>query len=998
MPSNEIENLSINVTSNANQAIAAIKNMTSAVSGLYNTSKGASKGMQALVSETKKSAAGLQDTADSAKDAAKETKSYGKEAENAGKSAHKGASGIGKFVDALKRITYYRMIRGIIRSITKAMSEGVGNLYQWSKLVDHTFANSMDQLATSTQYLKNSFAAMAAPLIQAVIPAIDLIIDGFVTAMNAVNMLFATIAGQKTYTVAKKVAAVWDDSADKVSKSTKKTKDNVKKTADEIKRTILGFDEINKLVKETDPTSALTGSSGTGASAGKTNYGIMFEQKKLTGGFKGFSDAVQKAMKDTISKIGMFLAGATLVLGAVLTFSGANIPLGLALMAAGISGYVASVSWAIMGDNVDAQLKRILGLVSMASVAIGAVLMLTGANVPLGIGMVAAGTVGTFASINWGFLNEEMQKTMEQITQAVLLASVAVGAILALSSANVPLGIGLMIGGITGSMVSLNWGGGIVSSIRNVLNNIDAILGAGEFALGAVLAFSGINVPVGIAFMAHGILTVGNSLNWGGLITGPLQNVLNTIGTILDAAMLGVGAVLTFTSVNVPVGLMLMAKGITGVGKSINWGAGLTGPLEGVLNNIMTIVGAAELGIGGVLVFTCANIPIGLALMLDGLKNTVKGTSVVWGTLISTNLENVLDNLTTIISGAELVIGAILAFTGVAMPLGITLMVMGAAGLARAVALNWNSIYEKIDTAINDVGFLAAASAGLVAIGLMLCLSGIAIPFGIALLVTGMAGLGYSAVKSGAIQDAIDYISGQLKTIGENFQTWWGNTKRWWTEKGNNLLKVATEFKKGASELWSELSTAWNKYVMGRSLSVDCKVNFDYGELPSGFTWYGGGGGFASGGYIYGNGRMGRFINDYAGGTTNAHGTLFRAGEAGPEVVGHIGGRTEVLNQSQLAATMYNAVRSAMSGLTIDMSFGTGAYANGEDDSYMIAEYVRSGVADATYQQNELLKQQNEILRQLLDKPVTAEISTNAIVQGLQRKNRRDGTTVVPVY
>ena len=143
---------------------------------------------------------------------------------------------------------------------------------------------------------------------------------------------------------------------------------------------------------------------------------------------------------------------------------------------------------------------------------------------------------------------------------------------------------------------------------------------------------------------------------------------------------------------------------------------------------------------------------------------------------------------------------------------------------------------------------------------------------------------------------------------------------------------------------------------------------------------------------------MGRFINDYASGTTNAHGTLFRAGEAGPEIVGHIGGRTEVLNQSQLAATMYNAVRSAMSGLTIDMNFGTGAYANGEDDSYMIAEYVRSGVADATYQQNELLKQQNEILRQLLDKPVTAEISTNDIVRGFQRKNKRDGTTVVPMY
>ena len=49
-------------------------------------------------------------------------------------------------------------------------------------------------------------------------------------------------------------------------------------------------------------------------------------------------------------------------------------------------------------------------------------------------------------------------------------------------------------------------------------------------------------------------------------------------------------------------------------------------------------------------------------------------------------------------------------------------------------------------------------------------------------------------------------------------------------------------------------------------------------------------------------------IAQYASGGVPRHGTRFVAGEAGPEVVGHIGGRTEVLNQSQLAATMYSAV------------------------------------------------------------------------------------------
>ncbi len=66
----------------------------------------------------------------------------------------------------------------------------------------------------------------------------------------------------------------------------------------------------------------------------------------------------------------------------------------------------------------------------------------------------------------------------------------------------------------------------------------------------------------------------------------------------------------------------------------------------------------------------------------------------------------------------------------------------------------------------------------------------------------------------------------------------------------------------------------------------------------------------ASGG-IFNHGIWGN-IPAYASGGS-PHGTMFVAGEAGPEIVGHVGGRTEVLNKSQLASTMYSAVLSAMS-------------------------------------------------------------------------------------
>ena len=54
-------------------------------------------------------------------------------------------------------------------------------------------------------------------------------------------------------------------------------------------------------------------------------------------------------------------------------------------------------------------------------------------------------------------------------------------------------------------------------------------------------------------------------------------------------------------------------------------------------------------------------------------------------------------------------------------------------------------------------------------------------------------------------------------------------------------------------------------------------------------------------------------IEQYANGGAPSHGSLFWAGERGAEVVGHMNGRTEVLNQSQIASTIYSAMVSAMS-------------------------------------------------------------------------------------
>jgi hypothetical protein len=117
----------------------------------------------------------------------------------------------------------------------------------------------------------------------------------------------------------------------------------------------------------------------------------------------------------------------------------------------------------------------------------------------------------------------------------------------------------------------------------------------------------------------------------------------------------------------------------------------------------------------------------------------------------------------------------------------------------------------------------------------------------------------------------------------------------------------------------------------------------------------------ATGGSYY-NGKW-HDIPQYASGGSPSHGTLFFAGERGAELVGHVGGRTEVLNQSQLASTMYSSVVSANAS------------------------------------QNRLLQEQNNLLRELISAQGNsrAYITAGDIVDALSQRNRRDGRTVVPI-
>lgn len=188
------------------------------------------------------------------------------------------------FGKSLLRIAKLRLLRGIIRSITGAFKEGLGNIYQYSAAMNNMDAShmkgSLDSVASSLQYMKNAVASAVAPLIAQLVPAIATVANWFVTAASAVAQFFAALGGQSTYTRAKREATEWGNVAGAAG--------GAAAAAQEYKNTILGFDEIHAL--NDVPSSGGGGGGGGGATP---DYSNMFEEAEISQKIKDLVQWIQ---------------------------------------------------------------------------------------------------------------------------------------------------------------------------------------------------------------------------------------------------------------------------------------------------------------------------------------------------------------------------------------------------------------------------------------------------------------------------------------------------------------------------------------------------------------------------------------------------------------------------------------------------------------------------------------------------------------------------------
>lgn len=278
----EVSNLTINVSANADKATNNINALVASLQSLRGTIASVNPQLSSFATVTGSIKPKLTGVAKSTDTASKSLNKVKTETKNAGKEVGKSShffkslknvmdklplgrlrKGMSKLGSSFKRILMYRVLRSLIRAITQALKEGVNNLYQWSKAMDSAgygqFAQTMDSLATSFLYLKNSLGAMVAPLIQSLAPAINWVIDRFVDLLNIVNQVFAFLSGQSSWTRAKRVPTEFGEAADKASGAAKELRD-----------VLADFDEINLI----DPGK---NGGGGGGSSSSLNYEDMFE-------------------------------------------------------------------------------------------------------------------------------------------------------------------------------------------------------------------------------------------------------------------------------------------------------------------------------------------------------------------------------------------------------------------------------------------------------------------------------------------------------------------------------------------------------------------------------------------------------------------------------------------------------------------------------------------------------------------------------------------------
>ena len=512
--------------------------------------------------EAKMSIGGIADSADGFEKMSESVKKTTGELTAAGKAVSfftdkydKGLSAIGKLMKSIARIAFYRIVRDAIKRVSGAFAEGTQNLVQYSALMNSMDAsranNTMSEFATISLWVKDSIGAAVMPILRSLIPLVNMVADVFVLATNAVNQFVQALRGNKSWTEALRYPV---DYAEKLN--------GVGRAAKEAKKQIFGFDELNIFNAPTN---------GGGGAADALDYGSLFRENDQIGeGFKTIADDIRNNLSEIENIVGDF----ALAVGILLLSTG-NIALGMGAVLVGAQQKfkAAGINWETLGATVQTKLENLIAFTAPVLLSIGALIaLMIPSALPLGLALIAAGATATGVTALGSARDElsaDLQNKLEKLIETTSLVILSLGVILAFTNpAELPLAIGLIAAGAVGlgaAKASLNWDS-FSNDIRDKVYGIVGLVSLAPLAVGIILALTmPSKLPLALGLIGVGAMGIGianANINWD-YIPNEIKDKIKRVFEIVSVASLVLGAIVFFTTGD-PRGLAMLIAGLPG--------------------------------------------------------------------------------------------------------------------------------------------------------------------------------------------------------------------------------------------------------------------------------------------------------------------------------------------------------------------------------------------------------------------------------------------------
>lgn len=181
-------------------------------------------------------------------------------------------------------------------------------------------------------------------------------------------------------------------------------------------------------------------------------------------------------------------------------------------------------------------------------------------------------------------------------------------------------------------------------------------------------------------------------------ISGKLMSIMAVAGV----ALMAIGLVLlTFGHIGWGLGFIIAGAASAGVAIATMRNGAIDQTVKDAMSNALIIAGIVAIVLG-ILICMAQHWALGIGLIILGASSIVSAVALNWDGIVR-QLQSTFGAIMAIISGALIVIGIILVATGVGIPLGIGLILAGAAGLVTVAAANKNGIVKWIKDVWNNI-------------------------------------------------------------------------------------------------------------------------------------------------------------------------------------------------------------------------------------------------------------------------------------------------------